>query len=226
MDKLNFYNKQYLCYCEENSNHSKRVSIFTEILLFELMQKGLCRNLKEDDIILCSSTAKLHDIGKIGVEKTLLLKPDKLTLDEYKIVQKHTLLGAEIIWDMFDVISKPKLFYNAFNVALYHHEKWNGTGYPFGLKGKKIPFIARVVSVADVYDAIRSKRIYKPPISHNDAVQIITNESGKSFEPKLVRCFVNVHKKIESAYENFYENEADNIDNSYSQSFLDKLKTI
>lgn len=135
--------------------------------------------------------APMHDIGKIGVPDAVLNKPGKLTPEEWVEMKKHPVYGAEILKD-----SDNELMQMSATVALNHHERWDGTGYPNGIKGEAIPIEARIASIADVFDALTSKRIYKPSWSLEEALQVIKNESGKQFDPKVVEAFLKVLPQI------------------------------
>lgn len=131
------------------------------------------------------NAAPMHDIGKIGIADHILLKPGKLTEDEFEIMKTHPLIGAEIIGK-----SDSRLLQLARNVALHHHEKWNGTGYPYGLKATDIPIEARIVAIADVFDALTSERPYKKAWPVQDAIHYIEEQSGEHFDPELASLFV------------------------------------
>jgi len=146
----------------------------------------------------------LHDIGKVGVRDDILLKPGKLTEEEYKMMQEHTIYGAKVLKKAEENMLKfdKSIFKVAIDICLGHHEKWNGTGYPFHKKGDEIPLSARIVSVADVFDALTSKRPYKEAFSFEKSIEIIKSESGKSFDPRIVDCllrhldgFYNLYKQ-------------------------------
>jgi putative two-component system response regulator len=129
--------------------------------------------------------APMHDVGKIGIPDSILMKPGKLTKEEFEIIKTHTLIGGKLLKN-----SKSDILQLAEQIALSHHEKWNGTGYPKGLAGEEIPMIGRIVSIADVFDALTSKRPYKEPFSVEKAVDIIKKESGQHFDPEVARVFL------------------------------------
>lgn len=142
-------------------------------------------------------SAPLHDIGKIQVPDSLLNKPGKLTAEEFKIMQKHTMAGKEIIEKAIESVAGDSGYLKeAKNLAAYHHEKWNGKGYPCGLSGEDIPLSARIMAVADVFDALMSRRSYKPPFDFEYAVSIIKNDSGTHFDPQIVTAFLNAEEEI------------------------------
>ena len=134
----------------------------------------------------------LHDVGKIGIPDSILIKPAPLTMYEWDVMRTHTTIGGNLLSR-----HKHQLFEAARDVALCHHEHWDGTGYPAGLSGHEIPLVARICAVADVYDALVSKRIYKPGWTSIDAVKIVVNGSGSQFDPKVVNAFLNVLPEIQ-----------------------------
>jgi putative two-component system response regulator len=158
----------------ETGLHVMRMSHYAQVLA---LAYGFTEQKAEDLL----HAAPMHDIGKIGIADSILLKPGKLTAEEYKEMQKHPLIGAEIIGDCeSDLLKMAKA------VALYHHEKWDGSGYPFGLSGEQIPVEARIVALSDVFDALTSARPYKQAWSIEDTLQHIRAQKGQHFEPILV----------------------------------------
>lgn len=135
--------------------------------------------------------AMMHDVGKTGVPDDILLKPGKLTADEFEIVKRHTTVGGEIL----NCHSSP-LLTMARDIALSHHEKWNGQGYPRGRIGKAIPATARIVAITDVYDALVTPRVYKAAMPHHEAVEVMARETGKHFDPRMLKCFLEVLPEI------------------------------
>lgn len=147
--------------------------------------------MSDSDCELLLNASPMHDIGKIGIPDDILLKPGKLDADEWKIMQTHAQIGADILEG-----DDSKLMIMARDIALSHHEKWNGQGYPNGLQGKLIPFVARVTSIADVFDALTSVRPYKKAWTVSDAIDLIKEESGKHFDPDLVDIFVAILPEV------------------------------
>lgn len=158
----------------ETGLHVMRMSHYAQVLA---RAYGLSEQHAEDLL----HAAPMHDIGKIGIADSILLKPGKLTADEYREMQKHPLIGAEIIGDCDSELLKM-----AKTVALYHHEKWDGTGYPHGLAGEAIPVEARIVAVSDVFDALTSERPYKKAWSLEDTLAFMHSQKGCHFEPQLI----------------------------------------
>ena len=178
----------------ETGNHLRRTQHYVRTLAEELARRpGYNGQLTPDVIALLFKSAPLHDIGKVGIPDKILLKPGPLDREEFELMKTHTTLGREAIEHAEDSLGHevPFLKY-AKEIAQSHQEKWDGSGYPEGLKGKAIPLSARLMAVADVYDALISRRVYKPPFSHEKAVSIILEGSGKHFDPELVEAFVQV----------------------------------
>ena len=131
--------------------------------------------------------APMHDIGKIGIPDNVLRKPGRLTESEFEVVQQHAPIGAEILAG-----SGITLLEIAHDIALYHQEKWDGSGYPEGLSGNAIPVAARIVAVADVYDALLSERVYRPAMSEEKALEVMTSGRGSHFDPAIFDCFISI----------------------------------
>lgn len=147
--------------------------------------------------------AALHDIGKIGIADQILMKPGRLTDEEYKIIKTHTTIGKNLL-SSDDIVVDGEILEYAKEIAYCHHERWDGNGYPLGLAGEDIPISARMMALADVYDALVSKRVYKDSLSHEAAVKIITKEKGKAFDPVLVDIFIEkqeIFREIREKYE-------------------------
>lgn len=134
-------------------------------------------------------SAPLHDIGKVGVPDRILKKPGKLTSDEFEIIKTHPVLGAEVLKEAVESLDFQSYFEIGSQIVLYHHENWDGTGYPEGLKGTDIPLSARIMAIADVYDALTTLRPYKKPFSHDKAMEIMLSQTSKKFDPELIEIF-------------------------------------
>ena len=137
----------------------------------------------------------LHDIGKIGIADKILNKPGKLTPEEFEVMKTHSMLGAKMLHDLDNFAEQP-LLQTAYEIARWHHERWDGRGYPDGLKGDEIPISAQLVSLADVYDALTSERCYKKAFSHEKAVQMIRNGECGAFNPLLMQCLTDMQSKL------------------------------
>ncbi len=150
-----------------------------------------------EDMLLA---APFHDIGKLAIPNHILNKPSSLTSEEYEIMKQHTVLGAKIIDDLCEGEEPKSYLLLARQIALYHHERWDGAGYPQNLKGEEIPFLARIITVVDVFDALVSKRVYKEAYPFDKAFSIIIEEKGKAFDPEIVDVFVSLREKIYDLY--------------------------
>jgi HD-GYP domain-containing protein (c-di-GMP phosphodiesterase class II) len=175
--------------------HTRRVSEYTAILLRELAQRG--HQFTESDIQGIAESSLLHDMGKIAIPDNILLKNGKLTDDEFNVMKSHSMTGADSLQKSMQFADDNDFLKNAFVMAKHHHEKWNGGGYPDGKKGSDIPFLARVIAVADVYDALRSQRSYKEPFSRDKAKSIILEGKGSQFDPELVDVFMAVEPEFD-----------------------------
>ena len=140
--------------------------------------------------------APMHDIGKIGVPDVVLQKPSKLTDEEYEIIKKHAPAGGKIIEETFGHLGNEDYTNMAYQVATYHHEKWNGKGYPECLSQKEIPLCARIMAVADVFDAVSEKRCYRDAMAIEECFKIIENGRGKDFDPVVVDVFLDIKDKV------------------------------
>lgn len=161
--------------------------------------------LTDKTIKLIYQAAPLHDISKVAIPDNILLKPGNLTQEEFDIIKKHSLLGCEMIEKSERELATNSFLKLAKEIAVTHHEKWDGTGYPYGLKGDEIPISGRLMAIADVYDALVTKRIYKPAFTHERAMQIIEEERGTHFDPDIVDAFIALEKKFKEIALNMVE---------------------
>jgi len=162
----------------DTGNHIKRIQAYTELIALKC-------GMSQEDAVQLGLASSMHDLGKIGISDHILLKPGKLTPEEFEIMKQHTVIGARALAD-----GKSDLLRVAHIVALSHHERWDGKGYPQGLSGANIPIEARIVGLVDVFDALLSRRSYKDSFSVDDAVSIIISEKDKHFDSKLVDVFI------------------------------------
>ncbi|NMP36891.1 MAG: diguanylate cyclase [Clostridiales bacterium] len=189
----------------ESGQHIRRIQDLTRILL-KIVAKTCPEYLLNDEKVeVISLAASVHDIGKISIPDAIMLKPGRLTKEEFDIMKTHTTRGCELL-DMLDGIGDSEYFLNCRDICLYHHERWDGKGYPFGLKGSDIPIGAQVVSVADCYDALTSERPYKVALSHEEAAYMIKAGACGAFSPKLIQCF----EKALPEYKKFEEQSEEN----------------
>lgn len=182
----------------ETGNHIRRTQNYVRILAEELRRKGHYQDeLSLESIELLYKSAPLHDIGKVGISDSILLKPGKLTDEEFEIMKSHTSLGREVLLNVESSIDfECDFLTTAIEIAFSHQEKWDGSGYPEGLSGYNIPLSARLMAIADVYDALISERVYKPAFPHDKAVKIIEEGSGSHFEPLIVEAFLSIENEF------------------------------
>ena len=181
----------------ETGEHIIRTKKYVKLMAEELYRRGLyTHTLTPHNIELIYESAPLHDIGKVGIPDNILKKPGRFTAQEYEIMKTHSKLGADIIKKSLEYYEHNPLLEFAYNIALYHHEKWNGTGYPEQLKEDEIPIEAQLMSIADIYDALISKRRYKESFSYKKVESIIIDERGISFNPLLVDIFIEQKEKF------------------------------
>lgn len=181
----------------DTGGHINRTTEMVRIIVDELTREPvdgyLLSQEEASDII---KSAKLHDLGKIAVPDSILLKPGKLDSDEFSVIKSHPFHGSGLLEKYILRLGEDSFLDTAKNIALYHHEKWDGSGYPYGLKGDEIPLCARITAIADVYDALISARPYKDPFPPEKAAKIINEESGTHFDPHLVEIFEKLRQKI------------------------------
>ena len=179
-------------------SHVKRTKSYVKILLDEIKTNSLYSSIMTKDFEdKMMNAAPMHDIGKISIPDTILQKPGKLTDEEYSVMKKHSVLGGEIIQEIFKDMDDKEFLNIAYDVTRYHHEKWNGNGYPEGLVGKEIPFSARIMAIADVFDAISAKRCYRDAMPLEKCFAIIKEGKGVDFDPVLTDLFLNAREKVE-----------------------------
>jgi response regulator RpfG family c-di-GMP phosphodiesterase len=178
----------------ETGEHLERIRSYSHILAEELRNNSSYAEWIDDKFIDdLYRSSPLHDIGKIGIPDSILLKPGSLTDSEFAIMKQHSMIGAEALGKTIRTVTNADFLEMAADIAKYHHERFNGTGYPEGLKGKEIPLAARIVALADVYDALTSSRVYKPAFRPEIAYMMICQEQGKHFDPVIVDAFINRH---------------------------------
>jgi len=188
----------------DTGKHVQRTSAYVELIATQLKREGFFRNiLTEDYINLLVKAAPMHDIGKIVVPDEILKKPGKLTQAEFSKMQLHTVEGKRIINEVLGQSGDLKYIETASEIATYHHEKWNGKGYPNQLSGTNIPLSARIMAIADVFDALVSPRCYKQPFTVDKACQIIKDDTGVHFDPTIARIFLKNRAKAEEIMEKY-----------------------
>ena len=190
----------------ETGGHIQRTKAYIKALAenLQLKNSGL---VQDESISLLVQAAPLHDIGKVAIPDSILLKPARLTPEEFKVMERHTTFGSEAICRTKTFYGENELLSLAAEIAESHHEKWDGSGYPRGLKGEQIPLAARLMTIADVYDALISKRPYKEALSHTLAVKTILNGDGYTqpghFDPNILECFESCHLQFKKIAQDF-----------------------
>ncbi|HTW63547.1 MAG TPA: HD domain-containing phosphohydrolase, partial [Bryobacteraceae bacterium] len=181
----------------ETGGHLERVQSYTRLLAKHLSDETRKIHGVDDAYIhLLYQTSPLHDLGKVGIPDAVLLKPGKLTAEEFEVMKRHTAMGAQTLDAALQRFPGAKFLQMARDIALSHHEKFDGSGYPAGLSGQQIPFCARIVALADVYDALTSRRVYKDSMTHEQAKDIILRQRGRHFDPEAVDAFLRAEEQF------------------------------
>lgn len=192
----------------ESGSHVVHIKQLTKMLLEQLQRKDTAYTVTSSDLLLIPLAAALHDIGKIGIDEKILNKPGKLTREEFEIMKTHTVIGADML-ESLTLYQEEPLVRIAHDICRWHHERFDGKGYPDGLKRDDIPLSAQVVSLADVYDALVSERVYKKAFSHEKAIQMILNGECGTFNPVLLECLLDIQRQLKQMLiaesENAYE---------------------
>lgn len=189
---------------EETGEHLDRISAYAVTLASALRKHPkFAEPITPVFVQLLSTSAALHDIGKVGIEDSILRKPGPLTPDEHERMQDHTRIGARCLEEIEQRLGSSNFLQMARQIAYYHHEHWDGSGYPRGVRGDDIPLPARIAAVADVYDALSSRRVYKEPISHERCVQIIREQAGRQFDPDIIEAWVTIAWKFRDIAQHF-----------------------
>lgn len=187
----------------DTGEHVKRTSLYVELLGKAAKEAGYHKEIITDGYIeILKKAAPMHDIGKIAVSDSILKKPGKLTEEEFKKIQNHTIAGEKIIRDVLSGIESEDYVKIAADIAVSHHERWDGNGYPYKLKGEEIPLEARIMAIADVFDALVSPRCYKDPFSTDEAFEIISLSRGTHFDPVLTDLFISKKDEVIKIFEN------------------------
>ena len=195
----------------ETGNHIRRTQHYVKALAIKLRDHPRFAGYFTDHVIdLLFKSAPLHDIGKVGIPDKILLKPGKLTPEEFEIMKTHTTLGRDAIEQAERQLGTPVEFLKvAKEIAYSHQEKWDGSGYPEGLAGDGIPVSARLMAVADVYDALISRRVYKPAFTHERAVELISEGRGKHFDPDITDAFMEIREEFRTIAKKFGDSDSD-----------------
>lgn len=172
------------------SGHLNRICAMSRYLADKLQSRPAYPEVTPDFVQLIERASALHDVGKVGIPDSILLKPGKLTDPEFEVMKSHTVMGGEVLEGLMDDFGEYEMIIMGAEVARAHHEWWDGSGYPKGLKGKEIPLAARIVAICDVYDALTSRRVYKDAWSQEDTIKVLRDGSGTQFDPDLVEIFL------------------------------------
>ncbi len=182
--------------------HVQNTKIYVSMILKYMYENKMHEDVVTESFIKkVSHAATLHDVGKIKISDMILNKPGKFTPEEYEIMKNHAPYGGDIVKDVLGKNADDELLMITQDIARYHHEKWDGSGYPLGLKGEEIPLSARIMAVADVFDALVSKRVYKDAMSVDKAMEILKKDSGSHFDPEIVDVFIKIRPSIEAHFE-------------------------
>ena len=182
---------------ENTGGHVKRTSRYVELLANEMAKRGLYKDIINEEFVKnLTMAAPMHDIGKIAVPDSILQKPGKLTPEEFETMKTHTVKGGQIIQQTFGHVGSEQYRQMAYNVARFHHEKWNGMGYPDKLAGDNIPLCSRIMAVADVFDAVSQKRCYRDAMPIDECFAIIESGRGTDFDPQIVDVFMEIKEKV------------------------------
>ena len=191
--------------------HLERIAQFSSMLATGLRKRPDFRDrITPGFIQLIGISSALHDIGKVGVEDSILRKPGSLTADERSRMQRHAEIGADCLKEIERRLGPTNFLQMAREIVSSHHEWWNGQGYPHGLSGEQIPLSARIVAVADVYDALRSKRVYKEALPHEECVRVIAGAAATQFDPRIVEVFLQIEDRIGELADQFHAQEQAN----------------
>lgn len=178
--------------------HLERVQRYANLLMARLaVDSSYAATVTPEFRRLLYETCPLHDIGKVGIADAVLLKPGKLTKEEFECMKQHTIIGAKTLKGAMDLCDNAIFLSMAYDIALTHHERFDGTGYPQGLRGNAIPLSGRIVALVDVYDALTTRRVYKAAFPHSEAYRIIVEGSGTHFDPEIVRVFVQCEQEFD-----------------------------
>jgi putative two-component system response regulator len=188
----------------ETGLHIKRTQYYVQLLAEKLRNRREYTKINNHLLIkLLYKSAPLHDIGKVGIPDSILLKPKKLSFEERELMKTHVVKGVQAIESAEKIIGKISFLRYAKEIILTHHERWDGTGYPNRLQGKQIPITGRIMAVADVYDALTTKRVYKDKISHKEAMKVIIEEKGRHFAPEVVDALLELQNDFLKIRKNF-----------------------
>ena len=187
---------------DDTGAHIERTSGYCRLIAEKIIEAGLFKdNLDDVYADYLEKASPLHDIGKVGISDSILLKPGRLTDDEFDTMKTHVINGYETLASVEKMYPSNRFIKIGMEISRYHHEKWDGSGYMYGLSGERIPLSARIMALSDVYDALRAKRVYKEAIAHDETIDIISQGRGSHFDPVLTDIFMENHKQFEEIYD-------------------------
>ncbi|MFZ1985205.1 MAG: response regulator [Desulfatitalea sp.] len=201
---------------DDTGLHLERVQHLCKILATALSQhSSFCDDIMPEFITAIFHASPLHDLGKVGIADAILLKPGKLTPEEFAIMKTHTTIGADTLSTVYKEYPNNDFLKMGIDIAKFHHEKWDGSGYPSGLSNTTIPLSARIMALVDVYEALRARRPYKEPIPHEQSVSIILDGSAKSFDPQIVEVFSGIAQDFDNTYAQISDDQASRMQIDY-----------
>jgi len=187
---------------DDTGKHIERTKTFCKLLATELQRYPKYKESMDDTFVEnIYNASPLHDVGKIAIPDSILLKPGKLTVEEFEVMKTHTSIGEKYLKEAYCESKTNKFLKMGIEIAGSHHEKWDGSGYPRGLSERDIPLSARIMAIVDVYDALRSRRVYKEPFSHTKSVTIILEGRKKHFDPIILDAFLNIEDLVREAFD-------------------------
>jgi len=187
---------------DDTGAHVERTASYCKLIAQQLWTNGLYKDIVDEHYAeQIAMASPLHDVGKIGIPDAILLKPGRLEKDEFAVMKTHATIGYDTLSGVEGLTPENTFLKFGMEISQYHHEKWDGSGYMKGLAGEEIPLSARIMALADVYDALRSKRIYKEPFTHDRTVEIITEGRGSHFDPVIVDVFLANHQQFNAIFE-------------------------
>lgn len=188
---------------DETGTHVERVSQLCKLLAIKMKSiPKYCEYITEDYIENLWKASMLHDIGKVGIPDNILLKPGKLTSEEFEVIKQHPIIGSHVLSEIYDMYPNNSFLKLGYSIVHFHHEKWDGSGYPSGISKDSIPLSARIMAIVDVYDALRSKRIYKEAYTHEDSIKIVKEGKGTHFDPEITDIFIDYAEEFRDTYDN------------------------
>ena len=209
---------------DSTGNHIKRTYAVMQVYAEKLKKHKKELGVTDEFLDMVTRAAPMHDLGKIAIDDDVLKKQSRFTPEDFELMKVHPAEGAKIVRNILTGVEDPEFVRIAENVAHYHHEKWDGTGYPDGLKGEEIPLEARIMALPDVFDALASKRRYKEPLPYDVVFPMIKGTLGSHFDPRLGQLFIDCRPQLEEMYRKWYEEDLDKEGLHLTPSVAGKVK--